>query len=227
MLAVAGLLVAVHVALASGQSTLNFGTTMISSATCDAIKTSLTGNIPLSTALASAGIDLETFPPDCNLQQAFDSACSDAGLACRDYDDIPNVPGALTDVNQLTAYQQSMVQYINCWNGALRGTASCEPDSYFAERTAELQSMKTMFTAVASTTADDNVEEVLNSLELTLEQAITATQNSENYVPAEPTTSGEAGDLDGATVGTIVVASLIGVALVGGAIAVHSGVAGV
>lgn len=45
--------------------------------------------------------------------------------------------------------------------------------------------------------------------------------------PAEPTTSGEAGDLDGATVGTIVVASLIGVALVGGAIAVHSGVAGV
>ena len=39
--------------------------------------------------------------------------------------------------------------------------------------------------------------------------------------PAEPA------DLDGATVGTIVVASLIGVALVGGAIAVHSGVAGV
>ena len=37
--------------------------------------------------------------------------------------------------------------------------------------------------------------------------------------PAEPTTSGE--DLDGATVGTIVVASLIGVALVGGAIAVY------
>ena len=33
--------------------------------------------------------------------------------------------------------------------------------------------------------------------------------------------SGEAGDLDGATVGTIVVASLVGVALVGGAIAVH------
>ena len=39
--------------------------------------------------------------------------------------------------------------------------------------------------------------------------------------PAEPA------DLDGATVGTIVVASLIGVTLVGGAIAVHSGVAGV
>ena len=39
--------------------------------------------------------------------------------------------------------------------------------------------------------------------------------------PAAPTTSGEAGDLDGATVGTIVVASLIGVALVGGAVAVH------
>ena len=36
---------------------------------------------------------------------------------------------------------------------------------------------------------------------------------------AEP--SGEAGDLDGATVGTIVVASLIGVALVGGAIAIY------
>ena len=35
-------------------------------------------------------------------------------------------------------------------------------------------------------------------------------------VPAEP-----AEDLDGATVGTIVVASLIGVALVGGAVAVH------
>ena len=33
--------------------------------------------------------------------------------------------------------------------------------------------------------------------------------------------------LDGATVGTIVVASLVGVALVGGAIAVHSGVAAV
>ena len=45
--------------------------------------------------------------------------------------------------------------------------------------------------------------------------------------PAEPTTSGEAGDLDGATVGTIVVASLFGVALVGGAVAVYSGVAGV
>ena len=39
--------------------------------------------------------------------------------------------------------------------------------------------------------------------------------------PAEPATSGGAGDLDGATVGTIVVASLIGVALVGGAVAVH------
>jgi hypothetical protein len=39
--------------------------------------------------------------------------------------------------------------------------------------------------------------------------------------PAEPA------DLDGATVGTIVVVSLIGVALVGGAVAVHSGVAGV
>ena len=40
--------------------------------------------------------------------------------------------------------------------------------------------------------------------------------------PAEP-----AEDLDGATVGTIVVASLIGVALVGGAVAIYSGVAGV
>jgi hypothetical protein len=36
--------------------------------------------------------------------------------------------------------------------------------------------------------------------------------------PAEPA---EPADLDGATVGTIVVASLIGVALVGGAVAVH------
>ena len=36
--------------------------------------------------------------------------------------------------------------------------------------------------------------------------------------PAEPA---KPADLDGATVGTIVVASLIGVALVGGAIAVH------
>ena len=36
-----------------------------------------------------------------------------------------------------------------------------------------------------------------------------------------PTEPAEPADLDGATVGTIVVASLIGVALVGGAIAVH------
>lgn len=47
------------------------------------------------------------------------------------------------------------------------------------------------------------------------------------WPPPSRSTPAEPADLDGATVGTIVVASLIGVALVGGAIAVHSGVAGV
>ena len=41
------------------------------------------------------------------------------------------------------------------------------------------------------------------------------------WPPPSRSTPAEPADLDGATVGTIVVASLIGVALVGGAIAVH------
>ena len=55
----------------------------------------------------------------------------------------------------------------------------------------------------------------------TLEQDYSLDCTGYEPPPAEPTTSGEAGDLDGGTIGTIIVASLVGVTLVGGIISVY------
>ena len=148
-------------------------------------------------------------------------SCSDAGLACYVVG-IPNpIDFATTDVAAITAYQESMASYAECWvdDGPYRRTASCVADVVFKSRKATIE---TAITSVQNQLVDATGAALtaLQSTQSSLGEALTATQRSMDNIQPSPSPA-EPADLDGATVGTIVVASLIGVALVGGAIAAH------
>ena len=193
---------------------------LFESSRCDAINDAVSFGVSLQQAMSNFG----TFPDDCNYQQAFDSACSDAGLACYDYRNAPpSITFATADVAAITAYQQSVASYAECWgdDGAYRRTASCVDDTDFGAWKATLNSAQTDIEAVLQSSArDETANQALQSALSSVEEALTAIQRSMDG-PKGQTSPGEPADLDGATVGTIVVASLIGVALIGGAIAVH------
>jgi hypothetical protein len=185
-------------------------------------------------SLASSSYDL-TYPEDCNYQQAFDSSCSDAGLACSDDAYVvPTAPNfATAGIASIEAYQESVASYAECWgdNGPYRRTASCVSDTDFVSWKGTLNSA---LPAIEEAMQDDDALDALELAQASVEEAITAVQRSMDNVQPSPSpspappgpspagrgqTSPEA--IDGATVGTIVVACLVGVALIGGAIAVH------
>ena len=122
------------------------------------------------------------------------------------------------------SYQQSVAEFADCWgdNGALRPVSNCVSSSDFSDMTEATWAMTTAHTDIASTlaTATGAQADALQSAKESVEHDIVAIDESTNYVQPSPPPA-EPADLDGATVGTIVVASLVGVALVGGAIAVH------
>ena len=194
----------------------------LESGTCDAINLAVTYGTSLEQALSSYG----PFPDDCDLQQAFDSACSDAGLACYDYRNVPTpINFATADVAAITTYQQDVASYAECWgdNGAYRRTASCVSDTDLNAAKLTMTDAQTDIEAVITRQnqlLDATRLTALQSAQSSVEEAITAVQRSMDG-PKGQTSPAEPADLDGATVGTIVVVSLIGVALIGGAIAVH------
>ena len=208
----------------------------LQSGKCSNINTLMDMDYSLEEAMSLAsGL---TFPADCNYQQAFDSACSDAGLACYDYRTRPTPPNfATAEVAAITTYQQDVASYAECWgdDGAYRRTASCVADEDFIAAKDVMDDAQTDIEAAITEVQNQLLDATgaqaeslqaqltaLQSTQASVEEAITAVQRSMDYVPPSPSPSpAKPADLDGATVGTIVVASLIGVALVGGAIAVH------
>ena len=104
---------------------------LLSSTTCETIEASRAFGISLSQALAAAGITSDLFPPDCDLDNAFDHFCSDEGLACAPEFTVPTL-GAI-DADSITEYQREIEEYANCWDGdgALRPLAACTDPSVF------------------------------------------------------------------------------------------------
>ena len=196
---------------------------LLQSGNCNAINTLMDMDYSLEEAMSSYG----PFPDDCNYQQAFDSACSDAGLACYDYFNAPPfINFATADVAAITTYQQDVASYAECWgdNGAYRRTASCVSDTDLNAAKLTMTDAQTdieaVITSVQNQLLDATRLTALQSAQSSVEKAITAVQRSMDG-PKGQTSPAPPADLDGATVGTIVVVSLIGVALIGGAIAVH------
>ena len=200
---------------------------------CDAVNLARSFGVSLEDAMSSY-VSFANLPAGCNFDGAVDQMCSDAGLACSDNFVVPTpITFASASSDDIMSYQQSLAEFADCWgdNGALRPLSNCVSSTDFSAMNETIATAETdiesAITSVQNQLRDAADAEDLNarltalqSAQASVEVALPAVQRSMDNIQPSPPPAPPA-DLDGATVGTIVVASLIGVALVGGAIAVH------